>query len=171
MPIYKGVPSTVAKRRDNLMGFVLGVYRISNIFTSSSLNDSLLGIEMKLIDETLSSGHDILHIHKSRTGFTADESITYRKELPVIWGRKWSLIASPTLSYIAVRRDMLPLATFVSGIIFTLFIALLESTEFFQPLTPLIASLRLFEGQFFRGGISSKSPHPGYPQEIQVVHV
>jgi diguanylate cyclase (GGDEF)-like protein len=124
LPIYKGVPSTVAKRRDNLMGFVLGVYRISNIFTSSSLNDSLLGIEMKLIDETLSSGHDILHIHKSGTGFTADESITYRKELPVIWGRKWSLIASPTLSYIAVRRDMLPLATFVSGIIFTLFIAL-----------------------------------------------
>jgi len=123
LPIYKGVPSTVTKRRDNLMGFVLGVYRISNIFTSSSLNDALLGIEMKLIDETLSSGHDILHIHKLQTGFTAHESINYRKELPVIWGRKWSLIASPAISYITVRRDMLPLAIFVSGIIFTIFIA------------------------------------------------
>jgi len=122
LPIYKGTPSTVAKRRDNLMGFVLGVYRISNIFTSSSQNDTLLGIEMKLVDE-ISSGHDILYIHKSRTGFAAHERITYRKELPVIWGRKWSLIASPTLSYIAVRRDMLPLAIFVSGIIFTFFIA------------------------------------------------
>jgi hypothetical protein len=47
----------------------------------------------------------------------------------------------------------------------------LESTEFFQPLTPLIASLRLFAGQFFRGGISSKSGRSGYPREIQVGHV
>lgn len=124
LPIYKGIPSTLNKRRENLKGFVLGVYRIGDIFTSSALNNELLGIEMKLIDETLSSSHDILHIHKLRTGFTAHKSITYRKELPEIWGRKWSLIASPTLSYIAVRRDMLPLAIFVSGIVFTLFIAI-----------------------------------------------
>lgn len=124
LPIYKGIPSTVAKRYDNLTGFVLGVYRIGDIFTSSALSDEPLGIEMKLVDETVSSGHDILYTHKSRTGLTVHESIKYRKELPGIWGRKWSLIASPTLNYIAVRRDMLPLTTFVSGIIFTLFIAL-----------------------------------------------
>ena len=122
LPIYEGIPSTVNKRRGNLKGFVLGVYRIGDIFTSSALSDELVGIEMKLIDETLSSGHDILHVHKSRTVFAADESITYRKELPELWGRKWSLVASPTLSYIAVRRDILPLAIFVSGIVFTFLI-------------------------------------------------
>ncbi len=123
LPIYEGMPATLDKRRENLKGFVLGVYRIGDIFNSSTLNDELLGIEMKLVDETLSSGYDTLHIHNFRTGFTAHKSITYRKELPEIWGRQWSLVASPTLSYIAVRRGMLPLVVFVSGIVFTLFIA------------------------------------------------
>ena len=44
--------------------------------------------------------------------------------MPEIWGRQWSLIASPTLSYIAVRRGMLPLLIFVSGIVSSLFIAI-----------------------------------------------
>ena len=123
LPIYKGSSSTIAKRRDNLIGFVLGVYRLGDIFTSSALNDEELGIDIKLVDETLSSGHDILHIHKTRAEYTAHESITYRKELPEIWGRKWSLIATPTISYFAVRRDLLPLVAFVFGTIFTLFIA------------------------------------------------
>ncbi len=124
LPIYKGSPATVVKRQDNLMGFVLGVYRIADIFASSALRHEALGIEMKLVDETPLSSHEILHIHKPGAEFKVYESIAYRKELPEVWGRKWSLIASPTLSYIAVRRDMLPLATFVSGIIFTIFIAL-----------------------------------------------
>ncbi len=124
LPIYKGSPATVAKRRDNLMGFVLGVYRISDIFVSSAPHHGALGIEMKLVDETLKSSHDILHIHNSGAEYDVYESINYRKELPEVWGRKWSLIASPTLSYIAVRRDFLPLAIFASGIIITIFISL-----------------------------------------------
>jgi len=124
LPIYRGTPSTVEKRRENLIGFILGVYRIADIFTSSVLSDKALGIEMKLVDETSSSDHDILYTHKSRTGFLPYESITFRKELPEIWGRKWSLIASPTISYLALRRDMLPQVIFGFGIIFTAFIAL-----------------------------------------------
>jgi len=79
---------------------------------------------MKIVDETLISSHDILHIHESGAEYDVYESINYRKELPEVWGRKWSLIASPTLSYMAVRRDFLPLAIFVSGIIITIFISL-----------------------------------------------
>ena len=124
LPIYEGIPSTVAKRRKNLKGFVLGVYRIDDIFAGSALGDEALGIGMKLVDETLPSGHEILHIHNSRTKDAVHERISYRKELPDIWGRRWSLIASPTLSYIAVRREILPMAIFISGIIFTLFISL-----------------------------------------------
>ena len=122
LPIYNGIPSTVNKRRENLKGFILGVYRIGDIFTSSALSDEQHGIEIKLVDETLSSAHSILHTHKLRTGFTSHKNFTYRKELPEIWGRKWSLIASPALSYVAVRRGILPLAIFVTGIIFTFFI-------------------------------------------------
>ena len=124
LPIYNGIPTTLNKRRDNLKGFVLGVYRIGDIFISSALNDEVLGIKIKLIDETMATSHDTLHIQKYRGEFTAHKSISYRKELPEIWGRQWSLIASPTLSYISVRRDILPLVIFISGIVFTLFIAI-----------------------------------------------
>ncbi len=123
LPIYEGTPSTVVKRRDNLMGFVLGVYRIGDIFASSALNNEFLDIEMILVDETIPSSHDILLTYKP-SEIKAYKSIIYRKELPNIWGRKWTLIASPTLSYIAVRRSLLPLVTFVAGNIFTLFISL-----------------------------------------------
>jgi len=122
LPIYKGNPSTVDTRRENLKGFVLGVYRVGDIFSSSALGEEPLGIEMKLIDETLSSENDILHIHKLRTGLTAHEIITYKKELPDIWGRKWSLVASPAPSYISIRRDFVPQSIFVTGLIFTFII-------------------------------------------------
>lgn len=124
LPIYRGSPATLIKRRDNLMGFVLGVYRIGDIFASSAHRNGALGIEMKLVDETLIYSHDILHIHKSGTEVKVYEGIIYRKELPEVWGRKWSLIASPTLSYVAVRRNMLPLVILVSGIIITIFTSL-----------------------------------------------
>lgn len=123
LPIFKGIPATLNKRRENLKGFVLGVYRIGDIFSSSALNDELLGIEIKLVDETLPSEPDTLYIHKSRSGFTVHERIFYRRVLPEIWGRQWSLIASPTLSYIKVRRSRLPEVVFIAGIVFTLFIA------------------------------------------------
>ena len=124
LPIYKKNASTLAKRRESLKGFVLGVYRIGDIFNSSTSNDLAIDIGMKLVDETLSSRHDILHIHKPLNMFTEHKGIIYRKELPEIWGRKWCIIASPTYSYLAVRRSVLPLTFFVSGIIFTLFIAI-----------------------------------------------
>lgn len=124
LPIYTGNPSTLAKRRDGLKGFVLGVYRVGDVFTDSVLSDEPLGIEIKLVDETLSSANDILYNHKLQNGIGVQESITYRRELPALWGRKWSLIASPSVSYIAARRNILPVAAFSSGIIITFFIAL-----------------------------------------------
>ncbi|WP_057830059.1 CHASE domain-containing protein [Colwellia sp. TT2012] len=122
LPIYKGQPSTLAKRKKNLQGFILGVYRIADIFVSSTLNDELLGLEIDLVDETDPNNIDLLYTHSSSTGFMVDRNIIYKKVLPEILGRKWSLIGSPTQSYISVRRSVLPLFVFGAGIIFTLFI-------------------------------------------------
>mgnify|MGYP000187928445 CR=1 FL=1 len=124
LPIYEGIPVTLKKRKQNLIGFVLGVYRIGDIFTSSALNNEVLDIEMQLIDETLPSKSEVLYSHKDRAEFTTDNNINYKKELPGIWGRQWSLTASPSHSYFKVRRSLLPLVTLISGIIFTLFITL-----------------------------------------------
>jgi diguanylate cyclase (GGDEF)-like protein len=122
LPIYRGDSSTVEQRRKNLLGFILGIYRSEDIFTSSALSNRELGIDMTLEDITLSSESQILYIHKSRTGFPVYEDLVYHKELPDIWGRKWALIASPTVNYINSRRGMLPLIMFGIGIAFTVFI-------------------------------------------------
>lgn len=122
-PIYKGSFDTVKRRDKNLKGFVLGVYRISDIFHSSMLSGSALGIDMDLMDVTTSEPQRLIE-YKSRTGVAKDDSITYLKELPELWGRKWSLIAKPTIKYVSDRRTILPQAFFIIGVVFTGLIAL-----------------------------------------------
>lgn len=86
LPIYRGEPLTVDKRREDLLGFVLGVHRYHNILTSSVLSRKGLGIEMKLIDITLGFDAHVLHTHKSRTGSPVYEAIVYYKDMPEVWG-------------------------------------------------------------------------------------
>ena len=119
LPLYNGNPSTVADNRMNLRGFVLGVYRIGDIFNNAVLRDEPLGIDIVLVDETHDSKHDTLHVHKSRTGIPADDYFLYKKELPDIWGKKWIIIAKPTLSYVSAKRSWLSLVVFSIGIILT----------------------------------------------------
>ncbi len=124
LPIYKEFSTTVAMRRQNLLGFVLGVFSISTIFNNSALIGEPSDIEMKVVDQSLPSGSEIIHRHRSRTGLDAIAEIAYQKELPEIFGKKWAVIASPTAQYIAVRRNLLPMSIFALGIIFTLFMVL-----------------------------------------------
>ncbi len=122
LPIYGGNPSYITEYRESIKGFIHGDFRVSDIFNSSALTEKALGIEMRLIDETVASAHNVLHIHKSRAGISAFEKITYRKELPGIWGQKLVLVASPTLAYVSNRRDALSMVIFIFGIAFTFFV-------------------------------------------------
>ncbi|HIG44327.1 MAG TPA: diguanylate cyclase [Gammaproteobacteria bacterium] len=124
LPIYSGFPLTVATRQEQLKGFVLGVYRINDIFASSALNGESPELSFRIVDETDSNSHDILHIDPPKSPFILHPTISHRVQLSDIWGRKWSLITSPSLNYISSRRDVLPLLTFLTGIIFTLFITM-----------------------------------------------
>jgi len=81
-------------------------------------------MKIDLIDETVPSQQEELHSHNSRTGYALHQGITYSKKLPLFWGRQWSMLASPTLSYVSVRRGILPFVVFISGIVFTLFITI-----------------------------------------------
>jgi diguanylate cyclase (GGDEF)-like protein len=122
LPIYTGDTSTVDKRRDNLLGFVLGVYRYHSIITNSALGSKELDMGMRLVDITSDAVTPILHTHKPRTESQIYESIVYRKELPEVWGRKWALFASPTISYVDHRRSMLPWIMFDISFLGTAFI-------------------------------------------------
>jgi len=123
LPVYKKELSTEGKNRSNFRGFVLGVFRIGDIFNNSVLSDEPLGMDMVLVDETNGSMHDTLHVHKSRTGVAVDEDFSYKKEMPGFWGRKWSIVAKPTLSYTSNRRSWLPAVVFFTGIILTLILS------------------------------------------------
>jgi len=123
LPVYKKELSTEGKNRSNFRGFVLGVFRIGDIFNNSVLSDEPLGMDMVLVDETNGSMHDTLHVHKSRTGVAVDEDFSYKKELPDFLGRKWSIIAKPTLSYTSDRRSLLSGVVFFAGIFLTLILS------------------------------------------------
>jgi diguanylate cyclase (GGDEF)-like protein len=124
LPVYRDSSLTVEHRRKNLIGFVLGVYRIGDIFLSSDVNEQSLDIEMKLIDETAMSMREVVFVHESGTKSSLYKDISYRKELPEIWGQKWSLIASPSSSYVASKRNIFPQAIFVIGNIFTVIVVM-----------------------------------------------
>jgi len=122
LPIYRGGSSNVSERKENLLGFVLGVYRIKDIFTSSALSNKAIGVQMTLVDKTPRTGPEILYRHQSRLNSAIDDTLTYRKDLPAIWGRKWCLMARPTVAYIESRRSVLPQTIFVIGLGLTLLI-------------------------------------------------
>jgi len=123
LPLYKDKLLTDEIGQSDFRGFVLGVFRIGDIFNTSVLSEKPLGIDMLLVDETNGSRHDTLHIHKSRTGVAVDENFSYKKELPYFLGRKWSIIAKPTLSYTSGRRGLLTEEVFSAGIILTLILS------------------------------------------------
>ena len=124
IPIYQGSTDTLEQRKNNLQGFILGVYRIKDIFISSMLAGPRKGISLTLIDETLSQQPQTLYQHISRTGYSASNNLTYRKQLPSILGRQWTIVAAPTAQYIALRQDQSSILIFGAGVIFTFFLSL-----------------------------------------------
>ncbi|NRA52713.1 MAG: diguanylate cyclase [Gammaproteobacteria bacterium] len=122
LPVYHGVNFTAEQRQRNFVGFVVGAYRVGDIFVSSALEDKYLGIEMQLIDQSQPDAPKTLYLHQPRTAGAVHESIVYEKQLPTIWGRQWSIIASPTTEYMEVRRGALPMVVAIVGFLFTCFI-------------------------------------------------
>ncbi len=118
LPVYNGNSTTIKRRQEELVGFILGVFKIGDIFMSSALSEIVQGIDMVIVDNTSSDNSERLFTYKSHAG-SIQKEIIYKKELPEIWGRKWSIVASPTSSYISVRKSIFPLLTFTAGIVLT----------------------------------------------------
>ncbi|HIF52106.1 MAG TPA: diguanylate cyclase [Thiotrichaceae bacterium] len=122
LPIYHGQPNTVEKRRNNISGFIIGVYRIGDIFNKSILHTSTLGINMSLVDKAAPVIDNILHIHKSSVDEKLQAEFEYHKQLPEFAGRTWNIVATPTVGYISERRSVLPYVFFGSGLIIVIFV-------------------------------------------------
>ena len=124
LPIYHGQANTIAKRRDNINGFILGVYRIGDIFNKSTLHTSAVGINMSLYDETEPIIDNVLHIHRASADEILQADFEYHKQLPEFAGRTWSIVATPTVGYISERRGILPYVIFGSGLIIVIFVSI-----------------------------------------------
>ena len=126
LPRYNGPSETPEQRQQNLLGFVLGVYRANDIFIRSELEKGTSNIHMMLVDNT-SGEPDVMSENHMDDDGQVQRSITYQKDLPLMWGRQWSVIAHPTGSYLSANMHALPYLIFSVGVIFTLLIALYAS--------------------------------------------
>ncbi|MBL4815179.1 MAG: diguanylate cyclase [Shewanella sp.] len=121
MPIYRGEPNTLIKRRENLFGFVLGVYRIGDMLETAIKYTGAQGINLKLVDNTGVSAEQLYSSYTSEQSLnTTQIQLTYNKPLSRFGGRQWTLVSTPMLGYIAERRSLLPFISCAFGILFTL---------------------------------------------------
>ena len=120
LPIYKEYSPTVSTRRTNLLGFVLGVYKINDIIINSNNNEQYSNINFKLLDETTESKSSVIYNNQAINNAAIDTSMNYRKELPTMWGRKWTIVASPTVNYINDKISNTPFIVFNIALVLTL---------------------------------------------------
>ncbi len=125
LPVYKCKPGTIADRGKNLAGFVLGVYRINDIFNVmlQRTQGKSFGIDMKVVDITESNREKLLYYHASRTGQSALDSFVYEKTIANIGGRKWQISSAPTKGYIEAHKSVRPFAFLFGGLIFTVLLS------------------------------------------------
>lgn len=118
VPVYKGNTETIEHRRSSISGFVLGVYLIKEIFNNSALANKIKDVDIKLIDN--SSNNELLFSQLIQDSPSTLMNIHYQKKLPKLWGRQWSLLATPTENFYSKSRGVLPIVVFSFGILFTL---------------------------------------------------
>ncbi len=130
LPVYEGYPSNLNERRESLRGFVLGVFRIGDIFESAieKVHKKGVGIDMKLFDDSAPPDKSLLNHHEPRTGGQSINDWRYQKRLTDIGGRQWSVLAAPTPAYIRAQESWQPYGILAGGLIFT---ALLAAYIFF----------------------------------------
>ena len=121
LPVYSGRPLTIDKRRENLRGFVLGVFRIGDIFDSALRDLGTAGVHIDLHDETVERKHEILHSFVPGHEGLAENEFQYHKELRDVGGRLWAITALPSAGYIAERRSALPQVIVLFGLSFVAF--------------------------------------------------
>lgn len=121
IPVYNQFSATAAARKKNLKGFVLGVFRIADIFTSALFKVSRqgLGLNMDLIDESANDENSMLYYHKARASGPSRLDFAYQKSL-IIGGRQWTLRGWATEDFVNRQRTMGPYLVLAAGLVITL---------------------------------------------------
>lgn len=127
MPAYNGPHETTEDRRKNLAGFVLGVYKVDDIFKRSEVTGQVSNIHMLLIDKT---DPDVEILGENFSEIESDnhehheQPMFYEKDLPPMFGRQWAVTSHPTHHYISDNITPLPYVVLLFGVLFTALITI-----------------------------------------------
>ncbi len=121
IPIYNGLPTTVINRQKEIKGFIVGVFRIGDIFRAAFNWSPTIGINAKIVDVT-NDNNELLHESReyAEVAQSAVNKFSYAKKLKLFNGRNWQVVAVPTREYIENRHSYLPYILGFSSMIFVL---------------------------------------------------
>ncbi|UCE78775.1 MAG: CHASE domain-containing protein [Nitrospiraceae bacterium] len=129
-PVYeqKKQLGTIDDRRRYLKGFVLGVYRVGDIFEKAIAKLSLSGLHAYLFDKTAPEDSRFLYAHAPRLRtepvLSAVTEADVRKDFHYAGtidfsGRKWLLILKPTRGFFVLQESSVPWIGLAVGILFS----------------------------------------------------
>jgi PAS domain S-box-containing protein len=132
MPVYKKATPTdsVASRRENLQGFMLGVFRVGDLLSAALTSRTAEDILVHVYDRSAPADGQLLycreshaHGHLRAPGREIPEAahLTGMHHLALIdvAGRQWSVVCAPTSAFIAGGRTVWPWAMLGGGLLVT----------------------------------------------------
>jgi len=121
IPLFDGIPTTQETRASSLTGYVVGVFRISDIVSDALRLGSSQGIDINLYDVT--GGDRIEFGGSSDMYLTIQESsdAVYVQRFEPMLSRQWIIEARPSNHYLSKHRTYLPFyVSIVSMMIFVI---------------------------------------------------
>lgn len=130
---------TVQARRAAIKGFVVGIFRVSQVVESSLAGLSPRGLDIYLYDAADESPNNLLYFHASRTRAAAVQPLsegTLRSGMHLVReldlaGRPWIAIFQPAPGYFT-SDGWLPLLVLLSGMLLAIVLALYQHTMLVQ---------------------------------------
>ena len=126
-PIYSHdpPPATVEERRQHLLGYATGMFRIGDMIEASLQGMERNGIMLRIEDEAAPAGQALLYDSQGETGPTLNNA-PGNNPSRMLWDttveladRCWALHLTPTLGYLAARQSLQPWTVLVGGLLFT----------------------------------------------------
>jgi len=137
LPVYRKLAETDTElqRQENLLGFVVGLYKLDDLVNASISLLEPRGVEILLLDESADSGSWFLHFYASRLAPRNVESQSYIdwlnwvseakvSERIQVADRQWSIVCGRTdLFRSAEAFQESPWAVLVAGLLFTMLLS------------------------------------------------
>jgi len=130
-PIYKKGEKveTIDERRNHLVGFAVGVFRIGEAVEKLLEHVEVGGVDIYLFDESAPDQESLLYVHASRLRKESEKfmpqarsQITrelYYSDTFDIGGRRWSILCSPIKDLLGPRELWTPWLIFGGGVLFS----------------------------------------------------